>query len=92
MIVDYYFIRKKELDAVNLYKEDGEYTYSKGFNIKAIVALLLGILPNIPGFLLQVKLIAAEVFPEWINHLYNYAWFVGFFVSGVVYYILMRKK
>ena len=92
MIVDYFFIRKKELNAVDLYREQGEYTYSKGFNFKAIVALLLGILPNGPGFLLQIELIDATVFPEWISHLYNYAWFVGFSVSGVVYYLLMKKQ
>ena len=92
MIVDYFFIRKKELNAVDLYREQGEYTYSKGFNFKAIVALLLGILPNGPGFLLQIQLIDATVFPEWISHLYNYAWFVGFSVSGVVYYLLMKKN
>ena len=92
MIVDYFFIRKKELNAVDLYREQGEYTYTKGFNFKAIVALLLGILPNGPGFLLQIKLIDATVFPEWINHLYNYAWFVGFAVSGGMYYLLMKDN
>lgn len=86
MIVDYFFIRKKELSLDDLYKENGAYTYSSGFNAKAIIALLVGILPNLPGFLLQIKLIAADAFPEWVNHLYNYAWFVGFGVSGVVYY------
>jgi len=94
MIVDYFFIRKKELNAVDLYREQGEYTYTNGFNLKALSALLLGIIPNGPGFLLQIKVIAATAFPEWISHLYNYAWFVGFGVSGVVYYLLMsnRKK
>ena len=56
------------------------------------VALLLGILPNGPGFLLQIKLIDATVFPEWISHLYNYAWFVGFGVSGGIYYLLMKNN
>jgi nucleobase:cation symporter-1, NCS1 family len=90
MIVDYYFIRKKELKLADLYKENGAYTYNNGFNSKAIIALLAGIIPNGPGFLLQIKLIAANVFPGWINHLYNYAWFVGFGVSGLLYYILMK--
>jgi len=44
----------------------------------------------VPGFLLQIKLISASVFPEWISHLYNYAWFVGFLVSGAVYLFFMR--
>ena len=92
MIVDYFFIRKKELNVDDLYREDGQYSYSSGFNSKAILALLLGILPNLPGFLLQIKLIAADAFPEWVNHLYNYAWFVGFGVSGFVYWGLMKKR
>jgi cytosine/uracil/thiamine/allantoin permease len=29
-------------------------------------------------------------FPEWIAHLYNYAWFVGFLVSGLVYLFCMK--
>ncbi|HRB30332.1 MAG TPA: NCS1 family nucleobase:cation symporter-1 [Ferruginibacter sp.] len=92
MIVDYFFIRKKELQLDELYKTSGAYSYSKGFNQKAIVALVLGILPNLPGFLLQIKLIGANVFPGWISQLYNYAWFVGFVVSALLYYILMKQK
>jgi NCS1 family nucleobase:cation symporter-1 len=52
---------------------------------------LLGILPNVPGFLVTIKVIAADSVPGWISHLYNYAWFVGFFVSGIVYMLLMRS-
>ena len=92
MIIDYYFIRRKELHVDDLYREGGQYSYSNGYHSKAIIALLLGILPNIPGFLLQVKLIASDAFPEWVNHLYNYAWFVGFGVSGIVYYGLMKRR
>ncbi|HEX6193031.1 MAG TPA: hypothetical protein VFZ42_11740, partial [Chitinophagaceae bacterium] len=62
-----------------------------GFNRFAIFALLLGIVPNIPGFLLQVKLVSSTAFPGWISHLYNYAWFVGFLVSGFVYWLFMKK-
>jgi NCS1 family nucleobase:cation symporter-1 len=92
MIVDYFFIRHKNLIAEDLYRHNGVYRYNNGYNIKAIVALLLGIIPNVPGFLLQIKLISAEAFPTWISHLYNYAWFVGFAVSGLLYYFMMRNK
>jgi NCS1 family nucleobase:cation symporter-1 len=92
MIVDYFSIRKQQLVLDDLYSHTGVYQYNKGFNSKAIWALLIGILPNIPGFLLQIKLISATAFPEWISHLYNYAWFVGFAVSGFLYWILMKKK
>jgi len=92
MIVDYYFIRKRILDADDLYKKVGSYTYKKGFNISAILALVLGIMPNLPGFLLNIKVVTASAFPMWVSHLYNYAWFVGFIVSGVIYYVVMKKK
>jgi NCS1 family nucleobase:cation symporter-1 len=92
MIADYYFIRKQHLIVNDLYSHSGVYRFRNGFNSAAIIALLLGILPNVPGFLLQVKLVSAEAFPEWISGLYHYAWFVGFFVSGIVYYIIMRRK
>src|SRR5688572_9593496 len=85
MIADYYFIRRQKLIVDDLYKHNGEYSFKNGFNRYAIIALLLGILPNVPGFLLQVKLVSPTAFPGWINHLYNYAWFVGFFVSAILY-------
>ena len=44
--------------------------------------LLLGIIPNMPGFLTTIKVIPADSVPPWVAGLYNYAWFVGFFVSG----------
>ncbi|WP_291130104.1 NCS1 family nucleobase:cation symporter-1 [Flavobacterium sp. UBA7682] len=92
MIVDYYFIRKQTLVVDDLYNKNGIYSFSKGFNTKAIWALLLGILPNVPGFFLTIKVVDNSVFPEWISGLYHYAWFVGFGISGLVYYVLMRKK
>jgi nucleobase:cation symporter-1, NCS1 family len=92
LIVDYYFIRKQQLNVKELYSHKGRYSYTGGFNQKAIIALLLGILPNVPGFLLTIKLISADAFPAWVSHLYNYAWFVGFFVSGIAYRLMMKKE
>ncbi len=92
MIADYYFIRKQQLIVDDLYSHQGIYTFNKGFNYKAIIALLFGIIPNIPGFLLTVKLISSEASPIWISNLYHYAWFVGFAVSGLIYYLLMKRN
>src|SRR6195952_1073261 len=47
LIADYYFIRKQHLVANDLYKSNGIYSYKNGFNNIAIIALLLGILPNL---------------------------------------------
>jgi NCS1 family nucleobase:cation symporter-1 len=91
MIADYYFIRKQNLNVDELYSHKGQYSFTNGFNRYAIIALLLGILPNVPGFLLTIKVIAADTVPVWISDLYNYAWFVGFFVSGILYMLFMRS-
>lgn len=92
MIADYYFVRRQQLELGDLYSHSGIYRYNNGFNIKAIIAFIVGVLPNIPGFLLQVKLIDADGFPGWINNLYHYAWFVGFLLSGFVYWIMMKRN
>ncbi|MVM34480.1 nitrate reductase [Spirosoma sp. HMF4905] len=92
MIADYFFLRKQKLVLADLYSETGIYRFKGGFNKAAIIALLVGILPNIPGFLTTIQVIPSDSVPGWISQLYNYAWFVGFFVSGVVYLGLMRSQ
>lgn len=90
MIADYFFLRKQKLVLSDLYSTAGIYSYKNGFNSAAIVALLAGIVPNIPGFLTTIHAIPADSVPGWISQLYHYAWFVGFFVSGGVYLGMMR--
>ncbi|MDO9188026.1 MAG: NCS1 family nucleobase:cation symporter-1 [Bacteroidia bacterium] len=92
MIADYYFIRKQNLIVKDLYQLKGQYSFSNGFNKFAIIALLLGIVPNIPGFLTTIGAINKDTIWHWVSQLYNYAWFVGFFVSGITYLIMMRKN
>lgn len=91
MIADYYLIKKQKLVVEDLYRHNGAYGFRNGFNKNAIIALLCGILPNVPGFLLEIKVISKDAFPFWVNELYHYAWFVGFFVSGFIYWSLMQK-
>lgn len=92
MIADYYFIRKQQLNTKDLYQHKGQYRFSNGVNYIAIVALLLGILPNVPGFLTTIKVVSTDAVPAWVSGLYNYAWFVGFFVSGISYVLMTKKK
>jgi NCS1 family nucleobase:cation symporter-1 len=92
LIADYYFLRKQQLNLKALYELRTDYSYTKGYNRKAIWALSIAILPNIPGFLTTVKLIQADVFPVWVSEIYHYAWFVGFGVAGIVYYLLMKAE
>jgi len=90
MIADYFFIRRQQLKVIELYQTKGSYTYQKGFNQVALIALLLGILPNVPGFFTTIGVIDKNDVWPWLNDLYNYAWFVGFFVSGASYLLMMK--
>jgi nucleobase:cation symporter-1, NCS1 family len=92
MIADYYFIRKQKLKVNELYEIEGSYSYTRGFNRRALIALLLGILPNVPGFLTTSGIINSDRVWPWASHVYNYAWFVGFLVSGLSYLLLMKGK
>lgn len=92
MIADYYFIRKEKLYLNELYQHKGRYMFGNGVNSKAIIALVLGIAPNIPGFLANIHLADKDSMPAFLLHLYDYAWFVGFFISGVTYWLMMRSQ
>lgn len=92
LIVDYYLIRRQQLSVGDLYALQGAYTYTNGFHWRAIVSLVLGIIPNIPGFLVTIGVVCSCAVPAWIVSLYSYAWFVGFFVSGVCYRLSFNYK
>ena len=92
MIVDYYVLRRQQLSVPDLYRYHGRYAYRHGFNPAAIIALIIGILPNVPGFLTAIGVLEkGAVWPALVA-VYNYAWFVGFGVSGAVYWGLMRGQ
>src|SRR5438105_4903554 len=81
MIADYFLVRQSRLKLDDLYCRGGLYEYSNGFNLRAVVALVVGI---------GIALLGLAVEP--LRLLYDYAWFVGFAVSGVVYLMLMKRS
>ena len=87
LIADYFVCRKCTLDVSALYKTDGEFRFTNGFSLVALLALVLGALPSLPGFLVNIKALSAESIPAALAHLYNYAWFIGFAVAFGVYLI-----
>ena len=82
ILVDYFLVRGTELDLGDLYRYSGRYA---GVNPRAIVALVLGVLPNVPGFLSHIGLTHSTGF---IVDLYNYAWFIGLGISGAAYWLM----
>lgn len=88
LIADYFLVRKTNLDMNALYRRAGRYWYRGGFNPVAIVALIVAVLPNLPGFLQQAEFTTGV--SEFFTELYTYAWFVGFFVAGLVHWAGMK--
>ncbi len=80
MLCDYYSVRKTNLDLDELYKRNGIYSFRGGFNSAAMIALALGVIVALVGYFIPS-----------LSALYSLSWFSGFFVSFIVYYILMRK-
>jgi NCS1 family nucleobase:cation symporter-1 len=91
MIADYWIVRRRKLSLADLYKHDGRYAYTGGWNWRAIVAVLVGVVPVLPGFIKAATTPGfAGVFenPTFIEGLYNYGLFFTFFVAGLTYLLL----
>jgi NCS1 family nucleobase:cation symporter-1 len=87
MIADYWLVRRCELDVPDLYRPKGRYA---GTNPVAVVALVLGVAPNVPGFL-EISGITHNGPSAW-DSVYTFAWFNGVLIAGIVYWVGMRLR
>jgi len=74
----------------DLYVRDGRYEYSRGFNWCAVTALALGAGTALSGLLAGFILFGVFVMLPSLKFLYDYSWFVGFAVSFVAYFAMMK--
>jgi NCS1 family nucleobase:cation symporter-1 len=81
MIADYFLVRRSRLKVSDLYRRGGVYEYDNGINARAVAALAAGV---------AIALLGLVVPP--LRLLYDYAWFVGFGISGAVYVTLMQRQ
>ncbi|WP_406542382.1 cytosine permease [Clostridium ljungdahlii] len=79
IIVDYYVVKKEKVDVQMLFQLSGSYWYDNGFNKKAVLALLLGVIISVPAAMVPAFKVIA-----------SFSWFIGVFVSGLSYWILMK--
>ncbi|XP_008241348.1 PREDICTED: purine-uracil permease NCS1 [Prunus mume] len=88
ILADYYLIHNKNLSMKDLYSVSpfGDYYYSGGYNLAAMAALLVGILPVVPGFLQKIGLVSS--ISDAYVIIYNNAWFFSFFSAGLLYWLL----
>jgi NCS1 family nucleobase:cation symporter-1 len=81
MVADYFLLRHTRLNVQALYHRAGPYEYNAGINPRALLALVAGVVAALIGLFLPS-----------LRFLYDYAWFVGFFLSAAVYLVLMRPS
>ncbi|KAJ5560467.1 hypothetical protein N7513_002866 [Penicillium frequentans] len=91
MLFDYWVVRKQMYDSLALYQPwNPIYRYEFrgfgkdvwGFNWRAIVAFLVGVVPNLPGLINAVNP-SIEVGVG--VHPYQFGWLLGFFATSGVY-------
>jgi NCS1 family nucleobase:cation symporter-1 len=93
LIADYWILRGRELSLPDLFKLDGRYAYSGGVNTRAMIALVVAVVPVIPGFVRAAATPGGVVAnPGYFDHLYTYAWFVTFVLSAAIYLALMQRE
>jgi nucleobase:cation symporter-1, NCS1 family len=78
MIVDYFVIRRQTLDLAGLYRDDGPYA---AWNFAGFAA-----------FLVPVALTIAAIATGRIQWFYDYGWFTGSLLGGLIYYLLARRR
>ena len=77
LIVDYFLLRKQELNRDDLYNmEGGEYRYGNGWNEHALVAFGIAAIFSV-----------ATVWVPFLSDLAGYAWVIGAILGGVIYHI-----
>ncbi|HEX9545309.1 MAG TPA: cytosine permease, partial [Pyrinomonadaceae bacterium] len=63
----------------DLYRTKGSYTYSSGWNWRAVLATLIGCTLAWIGLVVPL-----------LRPLYDYAWFVGFGAAAITHLLLMK--
>ena len=82
MVVDYYLIKKTNLDNKDIFSLENKslYFYSNGWHIKAIYSLILGFI-----------FAASTIWNENLMSFHSFSWIAGAFISSLTYYLLVSK-
>lgn len=78
MITDYFIIRRQQLDLAGLYRDDGPYP---AWNRAGFIA-----------FLVPVTLTLVAITSGWLGWFYDYGWFTGSLLGGLLYYLLSGRR
>ncbi|KAI8933323.1 hypothetical protein NX059_009947 [Plenodomus lindquistii] len=85
MVIDFWVVHRGRYDTLALYQPHGIYRYTAGCNWRAIAAFVVGVAPNLPGFIQSINpSIDAGVGAR----PYSFGWLLGFTATSLVYMLL----
>jgi NCS1 family nucleobase:cation symporter-1 len=91
MIVQYWILSRRRLDLEDLYREDGRYVFHRGWNPWALAAVLLAVIPVLPGFIHAATTPGGIVAnPDLLDRLYSYGVFLTFSLAGLLYWVFSK--
>jgi len=88
LIGDYYLLKKRKLEIIELYCDVYPLFTYRAINWIAMFSLVIGIAPNMPGFIRSLQLNDHRE-KNFFDQIYLYAWFIGLFLAGFVYVVAM---
>ncbi|KAG9309884.1 cytosine-purine [Chiua virens] len=84
MITDFWLVHRGKVDVPAMYDPKGRYRYTMGFNWRAVLAMLVTVVPTFPGL---VNSVDPAITVGYASRLFDIAWMYGFIVASVVYYV-----
>ncbi|MBC7113943.1 MAG: cytosine permease, partial [Candidatus Methanomethyliales bacterium] len=89
MIVDYWLVRRRRIVVEELYNNDSKSIYKNGVFWTGVGSFIIGLIGQYIAAIIQGKFYYAFGFPLPGLEL---AWYYGFIISGLAYYIWSRLK
>lgn len=87
-MTDYWILRRRYLNLEQLFEPHGFYWYTHGWNLRAIFAFLLALVPTLPGLAASVgSSSTASKVPQGFKDIYTMGWLVGLVVASGLYYL-----
>ena len=82
VIADYYYVKQQKINHKELFypKDDTEYVYSAGWNLKAIFSIVIGFIFS-----------ASSIWNPNLSFLESFGWIIGAFISFLLYFLLNKK-
>ncbi|KAK2741787.1 hypothetical protein FQN57_005531 [Myotisia sp. PD_48] len=86
MLVDYFVIRRGNMHLPDLFRssKEGRYYYTKGFNIRAFAAFIIGFVIPLPGFISSFDI----HFSVAADRMFALGWVLSFLVGGLSYWLI----